>query len=189
MSKTVEENLLAMKRMLRKLEPDHDLLREAISLGRDNTSALPPLMREYAKNYTYFQRDPMIIGLHAKLNKTGLGGLCLVKKQFPQSLRFTDETTELIWRKKQGFRSTPHQENPQLEIIPTPDRFVLFWDNPPEGKDVLTGISLQLFDNETPLEEARKLSRSIPLLYNPEQLHRGLFNPGQADNPKFNFGD
>ena len=54
--------------------------------------------------------------------------------------------------------------------------------------DSITKFSIQLFDGEGTLEEARKLSQEFQLLTPNEKITEDKFYPTRADEQGFNFG-
>ncbi|CAB0489259.1 hypothetical protein BGK38_03470 [Corynebacterium diphtheriae] len=186
MAHTTGENLFTMKRVLRNLEVDHDALREALADGRRMRDLLP--YGDYINRYRNLTRDPMVVAIHKQFHESGLGGLTIDESMFPLSLRFEDDDVTLVFRRPEGFRHGTNEESSQRPLIERRSRIVLFWKYAEPGTDALKRISLQMFDNEGPLEEATMLSEKIPLLTKPESLTTAMFIPTHADEPRFVFG-
>ena len=189
MTPSADENLITLKRVMQQLEKQADSLREAIALGVSYKHKLP--YQGYVRAYPSLGRDAMVVAFHEVFSESGLGGMCWQESGFPQSLHFGDDTALLIVRKADGFRNSPHEEDPQLEFFAGTVRIVLFWSWPSsKAKDVLGCLSLQMFDNAGPLEEAQPLSQRISLLRNAADITLKDLNPNHHnEHPKFDFGD
>ena len=164
------------KKLLGHIRRGQDDLREAVVQGLNFISREP--YQDLIEECQAMKRQPFLSGFMRTFENKKLGGLTLERKDFPNSLSFANDDCVLILRRR--FYKAAPLETPQ----PAPDgllkvsRFVLFWDYPIPGEDVLKGFNIQMFENDgTPLEEATRLSKPIPILAPGSTITVDMFNP------------
>lgn len=180
------DNALLVRRIHKQLTKQYDELREAVGVALDYRRNLPYF--DYLDEYPGLDREAMLVALHRQFRESGLGGLKLCEASgFPTRLWFENDDAFLVVRRKKGFRNSPI-ETPDQPLIENKRRIVLFWEFPKPETDSITKFSIQLFDGEGTLEEARKLSQEFQLLTPNEKITEDKFYPTRADEQGFNFG-